>query len=243
MPANLPRGMATRLIVPMLKGRSAVKQPHGDDMAAVTSSTASPRRNIGSRFQDAILVVVTAVFFYAHASNVVVDHVFTSIPFAIEQGLLVGIFLTRRRSQATSTRPVDWVFATLGGWLPLLFQIQGDVTSSLGITGTTLQVVGLSLSLVGFSYLGRSFGIVAANRGLKINGPYRFVRHPIYCAHFITITGFLIANMSGLNLAIYLIATSSQLMRIRAEERVLTETGDYANYRSRVRWRLMPGLF
>jgi len=212
-------------------------------MTDVAAPSTSKRRSLLSRLQNAILVVVTGVFLYAHVQHVIVDQVFTSIPFAIEQAILVGIFLTRRRSENTSTRPIDWVFATLGGWLPLLFQVQGDVATSMGIAGTTLQMVGLGLSLVGFLYLGKSFGIVAANRGLKVNGPYRFVRHPIYCAHFITISGFLIANMSGINLAIYLVASSAQLMRIRAEERVLTETGDYAAYKSRVRWRIMPGLF
>ncbi len=212
-------------------------------MTDVPAPTTTSRRRLVSRLQDSVLVVVTAFFFYAHVEHVIVNQVFTSIPFALEQGFLVGIFLTRRRSENTSTRPIDWVFATLGGWLPLLFQVQGDVATSMGIAGTTLQMVGLGLSLVGFLYLGKSFGIVAANRGLKVNGPYRFVRHPIYCAHFITISGFLIANMSGINLAIYLVASSAQLMRIRAEERVLTETGDYAAYKSRVRWRIMPGLF
>jgi protein-S-isoprenylcysteine O-methyltransferase Ste14 len=235
--------MAAPAIVPMLIGRSAAKQSHGDDMTAAAKTSTIARRNLASRLQDVVLVVVTAFFFYAHASHVIVDQVYTSIPFALEQGLLVGIFLTRRRSQATSTHPMDWVFATLGGWLPLLFQVQGDATAFLGVAGTTLQVIGLGFALVGFLYLGRSFGIVAANRGLKINGPYRLVRHPIYSAHFITISGFLLANMSAINLAIYLVATSSQLMRIRAEERVLTDTADYATYRSRVRWRLMPGLF
>ncbi len=32
-------------------------------------------------------------------------------------------------------------------------------------------------------------------------------------------------------------------MRIRAEKHVLTDTSDYTTYKSRVRWRLMPGLF
>lgn len=235
--------MASCANLPMLKGMVADSSLPGDDMTDVAPPSASNKRRLVSRLQDPILIVVTAFFFYAHVQHVVVDQVFTSIPFAIEQSFLVGIFLTRRRSENTSTRPVDWIFATLGGWGPLLFQVQGGAATSMGITGMTLQMAGLALSIVGFAYLGRSFGIVAANRGLKIHGPYRFVRHPIYCAHFITISGFLIANMSGINLAIYLVATSSQLMRIRAEERVLTDTGDYATYKSRVRWRLMPGVF
>ena len=207
------------------------------------SHSTSTRSRLASRLQDAVLVVVTVVFFYVHTRHIMVDHVYWSIPFALEQGLLVGIFLTRRRSDNTSSRPMDWVFATIGGWLPLAFQVQGDAAGVLGLSGLALQRIGLSLAIVGFSFLGRSFGIVAANRGLKIQGPYRLVRHPIYCAHFITVSGFLLANMSAFNLVIYVVATSAQIMRIKAEERVLAATSDYDAYSSRVRWRLMPGLY
>jgi protein-S-isoprenylcysteine O-methyltransferase Ste14 len=34
-----------------------------------------------------------------------------------------------------------------------------------------------------------------------------------------------------------------QLLRIRAEERLLRETAGYADYAARVRWRLVPGLY
>ena len=55
--------------------------------------------------------------------------------------------------------------------------------------------------------------------------------------------GFLVANPSVLNAALLVLTTACQLMRIRAEERILTETADYAEYRARVRWRLVPGLY
>src|SRR5690606_32669038 len=102
---------------------------------------------------------------------------------------------------------------------------------------------GLGLTCYAMLTLGRSFGVVAANRGLKINGPYRLVRHPIYLAHTITLMGFVVANFTPLNLAIALVTTALQILRIRAEERVLSATGDYDSYRGRVRWRLLPGVF
>jgi protein-S-isoprenylcysteine O-methyltransferase Ste14 len=96
---------------------------------------------------------------------------------------------------------------------------------------------------VGFFYLGRSFGVVAANRGLKVNGPYRLVRHPIYFAHFVTTSGFLVANFSPWNAALFAVFAVCQVARIWAEERVLSATADYAAYSAQVRWRLIPGLF
>ncbi|MGI8927502.1 MAG: methyltransferase family protein [Tepidiformaceae bacterium] len=193
--------------------------------------------------QDACLVVICLLFFYVHTTLVVRDGVITSVPFAIEQGLLAGMFLTRRRSTATSTRPLDWAVASVGGWLPFALQAQHGGANPLTVGGTALQCVGLAGTIICFCYLGKSFGIVAANRGLKKHGPYGIVRHPIYLSHTVTMTGLLIANYHPLNLAIVALVSICQLLRIRAEERILTATADYAAYRKAVRWRLLPGLY
>ncbi|MGH2607885.1 MAG: hypothetical protein ACRDHF_02245, partial [Tepidiformaceae bacterium] len=106
--------------------------------------------------QDALLVIVSTLSFTAHAQSAI-DGRLTSVGFAIEQALLVGIFLTRRRSIATSTRPFDWIIAA-GGWLSLLARpadAPNDWAASMGIG---LQTVGLVLTIIGFAYLGRSFG-------------------------------------------------------------------------------------
>lgn len=192
--------------------------------------------------QDASLVCISAVFFYAHGVHAYQTHNPSNVFFALEQGLLVFMFLTRRRSQATSPRPWDWVVATLGGWLPLAMRPH-ESGGFLEIYGTGIQIVGLSCVLVSFLTLGKSFGVVAANRGLKVGGPYRFVRHPIYFSHSITLLGFVIANLWWYNTALIVAITVFQVFRISAEERVLTETGDYAAYKERVRWRLVPGLY
>lgn len=210
--------------------------------AAAAAPEAGPWRRRLSYLQDACLVVIAALFFYVHGTHALQGSL-TNVPFAIEQGILVVIFLTRRRSQKTSSRPADWLFATTGGWLPLAVQVQPTASSYAGHFGMALQLVGLTLAIIGFLYLGRSFGVVAANRGLKVNGPYRFVRHPIYFAHTVTLTGFLVANFAPVNLAIAAIVVFSHVMRIRAEERLLLETAAYAAYRERVRWRLLPGLY
>ena len=195
-----------------------------------------------SYVQDAALISLSALFVYVHLQLVVNEHRLTSVGFAVEQSLLVGMFLTRRRSIKTSSRPIDWVFAT-GGWLSLLARpadSPGEWASTMGIV---LQLLGLTGTCIAFGYLGKSFGVVAANRGLKVNGPYRFVRHPIYLTHSITATGFTLANPSPWNVGILLALTFFQVMRMRAEERVLTETSDYAQYADRVRWRLLPGIY
>ena len=49
--------------------------------------------------------------------------------------------------------------------------------------------IGLVLVVVGKMALGRSFGIVPANRGVVVRGPYTLVRHPIYTGYLITHVG------------------------------------------------------
>ena len=214
-------------------------------MTAITR-TAPRRQNDWARragiVQDALLITVSALFAYVHVQRILDGHV-SSAFFAIEQGMLVWMFLTRRRTNTTSTRPMDWVVAAIGGWLPLAVRPSDAAGTLLESIGTGVQLGGLLLVIVGFSYLGRSFGVVAANRGVKVNGPYRLVRHPIYFAHFVTVSGFVLANPGALNLGILLVATTFQMLRIRAEERVLSQSGDYQSYQEVVRWRLLPGVF
>lgn len=207
---------------------------------------ASPKQSAWSRrlsyAQDAGLVCVSAVFFYVHARHVIDERSFANVFFAAEQALLVGMFLFRRRSEYTSTRVSDWVVATLGGWLPLVMRPNetGGLVEGLG---TGVQMAGLVLVIIGFSTLGKSFGIVAANRGLKVGGPYKVIRHPIYFAHAVTLAGFVMSNLWWYNVVIFVLISLFQILRIEAEERVLVATTGYGEYKERVRWRLVPGLY
>jgi protein-S-isoprenylcysteine O-methyltransferase Ste14 len=109
--------------------------------------------------------------------------------------------------------------------------------------GFALQLLGTVFQLHGKAVLGRSFGIVAANRGVVVGGPYRLVRHPIYLGYLVTHAGFLLSNWSPRNLAVYAAAYFFQVARIYAEERILSGDEKYREYSAIVRYRLIPGLF
>ena len=210
--------------------------------AIAAPASQNPWRRRLSAVQDATLVVVAAFFVYAHGGRVM-DGELTSLIFAAEQSLLVGMFLFRRRSRATSTSVADWTVAAIGGWLPLALRPADASSTELAAAGVTIQAVGACFTIVAFADLGRSFGVVAANRGLKVNGPYRLVRHPIYATHMVTTAGFLLANASPVNVALVAVITLAQIARINAEERLLTATTNYSDYKARVRWRLLPGVY
>ena len=91
--------------------------------------------------------------------------------------------------------------------------------------------------------IGSSFGLVAANRGVRTGGPYALVRHPVYLGYFVTNVGYLLENPSLCNLAVMSGATLAQLVRISCEEEVLSSDEVYNHYRNRVRFRLIPYIY
>jgi protein-S-isoprenylcysteine O-methyltransferase Ste14 len=104
-------------------------------------------------------------------------------------------------------------------------------------------VAGIMIQLSAKLVLFRSFGIVAANRGVKRDGPYRLVRHPMYLGYVVAWVGFLLNNPTLWNATIYLACLALMIGRILAEERILSEDGAYRDLRSMVRYRLAPGVW
>jgi protein-S-isoprenylcysteine O-methyltransferase Ste14 len=162
--------------------------------------------------------------------------------FVIQQVWVAGLFLSRRPARTVTKRPLDWV-AAYAGWFTSFLVQPGNYHPAWGIAaGFWVQLSGLLLWAWALSRLGRSFGIVAADRGLVTRGPYAVVRHPLYTAYLIGGLGYLIQSPSVWNAVVDLIAVGWQLVRISAEERHL-DSPEYAAYRDRVRWRLCPGIW
>jgi protein-S-isoprenylcysteine O-methyltransferase Ste14 len=107
----------------------------------------------------------------------------------------------------------------------------------------TLFALGALFQISAKIALNRSFGIAPANRGIKRSGPYRYVRHPMYAGYFINNVGLLLLMLSFANAAVYAIAWTAQVMRVLAEERLLSQDPDYRAYMDDVRWRVIPGVF
>jgi protein-S-isoprenylcysteine O-methyltransferase Ste14 len=103
--------------------------------------------------------------------------------------------------------------------------------------------MGLLVQLHAKLTLGRSIGCIPANRGLKLAGPYRFVRHPMYAGYLLSHLAFLAMNPTAWNLAVYALCYGVQVPRLMAEERLLGGDPRYREYQAAVRYRLIPGLF
>ena len=149
----------------------------------------------------------------------------------------VFFFLTRRRPKEVSFVPYDWAIAIVGTYCSLLFV---TVPGSDNLLGTVVQTFGFVLQVLSILSLNRSFGIVAANRGIKTTGMYKYVRHPLYFAYVISYFGFIMNQPTVHNLTIYVCMTVFLYMRIVTEERLLSKSEEYREYCNSTRCRLIP---
>ena len=153
------------------------------------------------------------------------------------------LVLTRPPREAFSTTPRDWLRGGAAPAGPLLINPEDVPLAGFVQLGVGLVLIGNVWQATAKLVLRRSFGIAPANRGVKISGPYRLMRHPMYFGYLLTHIGILVLMPSLWNLAIYAVAWFAQIFRLLAEERLLGEDENYRAYQSQVRYRLVPGLF
>jgi len=165
-----------------------------------------------------------------------------SLILAFQELLIVGLTITRRSSIVESRSAWDWAVALVGTAAPLLQQ-PGPALATLVPVGLALQLAGAILATLAIVSLGRSFGIVAANRGVRTSGFYRFVRHPLYGSYIVGYIGFLIGNATLQNVLLIALTLLCQYARAVAEERILLQDPAYQAYAQRVRYRFIPYIF
>jgi protein-S-isoprenylcysteine O-methyltransferase Ste14 len=159
------------------------------------------------------------------------------------ESLPVFLILTRREANALSDKTGDWLLALIGTILPLLaLPVAPGALVPPGLSGA-IMLIGLYVQISAKLILGRSFGLIAANRGIKVAGPYRIVRHPIYAGYTIIHVGFLLGFPSLWNLVLYSTELVIQMARLLREEHLLNQDPSYRNYAARVRYRLIPMIF
>jgi len=163
--------------------------------------------------------------------------------FFAEEMWIVVAYLVRRPARVVSQRPLDWLLAFGGTFGGVLLRPSGAHPHWGVVAGFDLQMIGLTICVLSFLALGRSFGFAAADRGLVQRGPYLFVRHPIYASYFFLQIGYLLQSLSVQNALIIAFICSCDIGRAVVEERLLVSSSRYEEYRLRVPWRLMPGVW
>lgn len=180
------------------------------------------------------------LFAYRHLMAFSAAGEWTYLVVCLSETLTAGLFLFRSAPVTVSKDPLDWLFALGGTFTALLFS-----PSAWGILppAKILVVLGTVMQIFGLISLNRSFAIVAAKREIKTRGMYHFIRHPLYSSYLIIFTGYILANTTWMNLALYVMTMAFLFVRLQREEKHLSLDPKYAEYMQRVRYRVIPYIF
>jgi protein-S-isoprenylcysteine O-methyltransferase Ste14 len=197
----------------------------------------------GSRLLNVLLVALFLGFAYANLARWLETGRPVGLGAVLLEGFTAFLFVARRSPLATSHRPLAWVAAALGAFTMLGARPVADPHAGPYALLEIVQLVGFGVVIVALGTLGRSFGIVAANRGVKTQGLYGLVRHPAYTGYLVSYLGYVAENPSSRNGILLVVATGAQIVRMSEEERMLRTDRAYREYLSRVSHRLVPFVY
>ena len=192
------------------------------------------------RLFDVVITVLFTLLAISSYHHFVTTGTAGSLGILAVNALMLVLFLYRRPARSESLEPRLWVLGFAGTTLPLLMR-PSDISGFPQIGGA-LQILGLLLLAMSLLSLRRSFAVTPANRGVRVGGLYRLVRHPVYASELIVFLGVVLVNPTVTNGVIWLLECVLQLLRARAEERLLGEDPVYRAYVARVGYRLVPGF-
>ena len=167
----------------------------------------------------------------------------TGLLLLVSEALVVVLTVMRRRAKAVDRSVAAAIVTIISVAGPSLVRASAAGALLPDVATAVLSFAGLCLVIAGKVVLGRSFGLVPANRGVVASGPYLLVRHPIYSGYLITHIGFLLAHPSVWNIVLLGVADTALIVRALYEERILARDERYREYCGRVGWHLVPGVF
>lgn len=207
----------------------------------------SPARRRSDRLADfagrAVIVTLFTLFLAAMLGDFSRTGRGTGLLLLASEALVVVLTIVRRSAVWIDRSWRARVLTGLSLAGPPLVRPATDAGLVADAVTMAFSAAGLCIVLGGKLSLGRSFGLMPANRGIVSRGLYRFVRHPIYAGYLITHLGFIAAHATPWNIALLVAADAALMVRAIQEERTLALDPFYVAYQQRVRWRVMPGVF
>jgi len=149
--------------------------------------------------------------------------------------------LPRQFSESIFSQALALVASNAG--LSLVLLPHATISNLTQITSSLLVLVGASASTFVMIWLGKGFSVLPQARRLTMDGPYRFVRHPLYLSEMIITLGMTLQYRQPWATVLALAITAIQFPRMIYEERVLESVfPDYRPYIGRTA-RFLPGIF
>lgn len=164
---------------------------------------------------------------------------------AVFLGLQIMLFVIRRLpvGKAEGWRPR--ILAVFGANAAIIFLALPRVELSplLNVVSSVLIIGGSVGAVIVASRLGRAFSVLPQARSLVTEGPYRFVRHPLYVAEQVATFGIMWQFQQPWALMVALLSLAAQFPRMHYEEQILAQTfPSYRAYAERTA-RLIPGVY
>jgi isoprenylcysteine carboxyl methyltransferase (ICMT) family protein YpbQ len=153
---------------------------------------------------------------------------------------MLSFVRTPPRSTMVNARTIAATAGML--FLPCFMRPVGNSSGRLALAGVALELFGIALTQVARVYMGRSFGILPANRGVVSKGPFSSIRHPIYFGWLALSIGYAMSYPTARNIVLIASTLPFMVWRIEQEETHLSEDPEYRTYERRVRFRLWPGV-
>jgi protein-S-isoprenylcysteine O-methyltransferase Ste14 len=211
------------------------------DLRDNTPAPKTSLRGIGLAMTNCALAACFFLFAWGHAQNFIEQPRLSVFLIVITEAIVAVLLLVRRDPDETRHTWQTWV-TTTGGTLTPFFLRPIHASEDI-LIGQILQVAGALLQIGALASLNRSLGLLPAHRGIKSDGMYRFVRHPLYTAYILTLSGYLVSNFSIYNAVIVVAGTVFMVLRIRYEEELLRTYPVYASYAEKTRWRIIPSVW
>jgi protein-S-isoprenylcysteine O-methyltransferase Ste14 len=212
-------------------------RPATDDRAT------AQERDLADRLARIVIIALFSLMAVSIGSDFLQTGRLTGLLLLASEGLVVVLTVLRRAPAVVDRSARARVLTALSLLGPPLVRPSAVAALAPEAVSVGISVLALLVVIAGKVSLGRSFGLMPANRGVVSTGLYRLVRHPIYLGYLIAHVGFIMANPTPWNIAVFAIADIALLARAVCEERTLSRDAAYRSYQTRVRWRVVPGLF
>ena len=181
------------------------------------------------------------LFVWAHVASLAHTLRLSILLILAKAVLEIRFYVRKSTAQFVNTSAYAWLIALCGTVAALLFRPTDGVPDFS--VATVMQAIGLAIQVYVIRTLNRDPETVVARRGIRRDGLYRFVRHPIYLAFMFSAYGYVLNHTSFYNLGVLALVTCLQVLRIQEEECLLGDDEEFQGYAKQTRWRVMPGVF
>jgi protein-S-isoprenylcysteine O-methyltransferase Ste14 len=188
-----------------------------------------------------IVPLFAALFAWAQAAAFVHTLRISNLIILTKVVLDLQYYVRKSTAPFVSTSAYAWLIALCGTVALLLLRPTDDESDFWLATG--LQIIGGAMQIQVITTFKRSRGMVVARHGVRRDGLYCLVRHPLYLAFMFGQYGYVLNHTSFYNLCVLALVTLFQVLRIKEEERLLVKDEEFQAYAEQTPWRIIPGVF